>query len=65
MFAPHQLYPNNPECLIILFDLREFEAVEQLHCERATWQELSDIEALTEDCFALMLRPAGVRRLAA
>ena len=65
MIAPHQLYPNNHECLIILFDLRNPEAVELLHRERATWQELSVIEALSEDCFALILRPCVAQRLAA
>jgi hypothetical protein len=61
----HALYPSNPECLIILFDLRDFEAAAQLHRERATWQELSYIEALSEDCLALILRPGGAQRLAA
>jgi hypothetical protein len=66
MIAPHQLYPSIPECIVILFDLRDSEAVEKLHRERATWQEHSDIEALTEDSFALILRPGGgAQRLAA
>jgi hypothetical protein len=59
------LYPSDPECIITLFDLRDSEAVEQLHRERAAWQECSDIEALTEDCFALILRPGGAQRMAA
>ena len=59
------LYPSIPECLIVLFDLRDSKAVELLHRERATWQELSDIEALSEDCFTLILCPGGAQRLAA
>jgi hypothetical protein len=60
-----KLYLSIPECLIVLFDLRDSEAVERLHRERATWQELSDIQALSKDCFALILRPGGAQRLAA
>jgi hypothetical protein len=66
MTAPLRiLYPSDPECLIILFDLRDPGAAEQLHRERATCQELIDSEALSEDCFALILRPGGAQRLAA
>lgn len=63
--APQQLYLSDPECIIVLFDLRDPEAVKQLHRERWAWRELSDIEALSEDCFALILRPGGAQRLAA
>jgi hypothetical protein len=49
----------------VLFDLRDSRAVEQLHRERAAWQEFSDIEALNEDVFALILYPGGAQRLAA
>jgi hypothetical protein len=65
MIAPHQLYPSIPNCIIVLFDLRDSEAVEQLHRERVRWQKLSEIEALSEDCFALILHPGGAQRLAA
>jgi hypothetical protein len=67
MSRAKSLYPpSRPECLVVLFDLRDFQAVEELHRLRAVWQEASDIEALDEDHFALLLRPGGAaRRLAA
>jgi hypothetical protein len=65
MIAPRPLYPSNPECLIALFDLRVPKAVEELHRGRAIWQEDSDIEALDEDHFILIVRPGAARRLAA
>jgi hypothetical protein len=51
--------------MIVLFDLRIPSAVERLHRERAAWQEQSDIEALDEDHFILIVRPGGAQRLAA
>jgi hypothetical protein len=61
----HGLYLSEPECIVVIFDLRDSEAVAELHRLRWTWREFSDIEALSEDCFALILRPGGARRLAA
>jgi len=63
--ALDELYRKTPRYIIVLFDLRDPEAVELLHRERATWQEFSDIQALSEDCFALILRLGGAQRLAA
>ncbi len=64
--APHQFYAKTPECIIVLFDLRVSEAVEELHHLRAVWQEDSDIETLDADHFALLLWPgAAARRIAA
>jgi hypothetical protein len=64
--APRPLYSSELECIALLFDLRNSEAVEELHHLRAVWQEDSEIEALDENHFALMLRPGGAaRRLAA
>jgi hypothetical protein len=59
------ILPDSGQCLIVLFDLRQAEAVDRLHRERAAWRELSDIEALSDDCFALILVLGGARRLAA
>jgi hypothetical protein len=60
------LYPKTPRCIIVLFDLRSPEAVEELHRLRAVWQGNSDIEALDADHFALIVMPGGAaRRLAA
>jgi len=63
--APRPSYQNDPEWLITLFDLRESEVVEGLHRGRAIWQADSDIEALDEDHFVLVVRPGAARRLAA
>jgi hypothetical protein len=64
--APPQFYPETRKCIIVLFDLQDSQAVEMLHHLRAVWQEESDIEALDEDHFALMLWPgAAARRIAA
>jgi hypothetical protein len=60
----HPSYQSNPECLVVLFDLRSPNAVEELHRGRAIWQEDSDIEALDEDHFVLVVRPGAARRLA-
>jgi hypothetical protein len=59
------LYPGAPDCVIVLFDLRDSEAVEKLHRERAAWQEQSEIEALDGDHFVLVVRPGGAQELAA
>jgi hypothetical protein len=61
-----EVYPSNSECIVVLFDFRDAEAVEMFHHLRAVWQEDSDIEALDADHFALLLWPGGAAwRLAA
>jgi hypothetical protein len=65
MIAPRALYASDPDCIIVLFNTRASEAIEQLYRDRTTWEELSDIEALSEDCFALILRSGGARSFAA
>jgi hypothetical protein len=66
MLRASQSYQNNDRCiLIILVDLRSPDAVENLHHLRAVWQDDSDIEALDEDHFVLIVRPGGAQRLAA
>jgi hypothetical protein len=61
-----EVYPSNSGCIVVLFDLQDSEAVKELHRLRAVWQEASDIEALDEDHFTLLLWPgAATRRLAA
>jgi hypothetical protein len=49
--------------MVVLFDLRLPGTPERLHRERAAWQEHSDIEALDQDHFALIVQPGGARRL--
>ena len=63
--APKPLYLNHPECLLVLFDLREPSGPLELHRQRAAWAEYSDIEALDEHHFALILRPGWASEPAA
>jgi hypothetical protein len=66
MIAPREdVYPNERIETWVLFDLRDARAAEELHHARAVWQGQSDIEALDEDHFVLLVRTGGVRRLAA
>ena len=64
-FAPEPLYLSHPECLVVLFDLREPNGPAELNRQRAAWAEYSDIEALDEDHVALILRPGWASRAAA
>ena len=54
--GPETLYPTDPECLVVVFDLREPGSAEALHKWRAVWAEYSDIEALDQDHFVLIRR---------
>jgi hypothetical protein len=60
-----QILPDSGKYLIVLFDLSQAEAVDRLYREWAAWREFSDSEALSENCFALILRPGVAERLAA
>ena len=60
-----QLYPNHPEALIVLFDLSHPDGPAELHRQRAALAEHADIEALTEDVFALVVRTGWVSEAAA
>jgi hypothetical protein len=51
-----EFYPEGETEARILFDLRIPGSADQLHRERAVWQERSDIEALDEDHFVLIIR---------
>jgi hypothetical protein len=59
MFAPETLYPNAPEYIVVLFDVRIPSVAERLHSERAAHRELGDIEALDRDHYVLVVRPGG------
>jgi hypothetical protein len=65
MIAPERLYLNHPECLVVLFDLREPGGPAELHRQRAAWAEYSVIEALDEDHLALIIRPGWASEAAA
>ncbi len=64
MIPPQQDYHvSEPPALLISFDLRDPEAVQQLHHERAAWQEQGDLEALDENHCVFIIRPGGAKRL--
>ena len=66
MLTPLELeYPNSEPYEVVLLDDRIPGIVERLHRERASWQEQSTIEALDESNFVLVVRPGGVRTVAA
>jgi hypothetical protein len=66
MLAPlHRIIPDSEPYELVLFDLRDPEACKSLHKQRAVWQERSDIEALDEDHFVLIIRPGAAVREAA
>jgi hypothetical protein len=65
MIAPQRLYLSHPEYLVLIFDLREPEACEQVHYLRAVWQADSDLEALGPDHMVVILFPGTDGRMAA
>ena len=63
---PETLYPtSHPECLILVFDLCHPDGPTELHRHRAALAEHADIEALSEDVFALVIRPGWASQAAA
>ena len=58
------LYPDRRFYELAIYDVRIPGAAERLHNERAAWQEQSDIEALDQNHFVLIVQPGGARRLA-
>ena len=65
MDRAHQVYPTNKTETLVLFDLRIPGIAERLHRERAVWQGRSEIEAIDNNHFMLIVRPGVIRRLAA
>ena len=65
ILALNELYPKTPRCIILLFDLRERGASEQVHRLRAAWQADSDLEALGPDHMVVLVFPGSTRGLAA
>jgi hypothetical protein len=63
--ALDRLYPSHPECLVVLFDLSHPNGPAELHRHRAALAEHADIESLTEDVFALIIRPGWASEPAA
>jgi hypothetical protein len=44
---------------LVIFDVRIPGVAASLHRDRAAWGERSDIEALDEDHYVLLVRPGG------
>jgi hypothetical protein len=60
--APKETYPSSNPYELSIFDVRISDVAERLHREQAAWKGCSDIEALDEDHFVLIVRPGGARR---
>ena len=65
MFAPKKVYLNEPECLLVIFDLRIPGGASELERQRAAWPYYSDVEVLDEGHRALIVRPGWVSERAA
>lgn len=63
MIAPRTLYPDNSECIWVLYDLRNLADCERLHKARALLQEDSDLESVGPDHMVLKILPGGAARL--
>jgi hypothetical protein len=57
--APEELYPNAPDYIVVLFDVRIPGVAERLHSVRAACRECGDIEALDHNHYVLLIRPGG------
>jgi hypothetical protein len=64
MAALEHRLPDTPPCIIVLYDVRDFEAREVLRCARRVWQDRSEVETLDRNSHVLIVRPGGARRLA-
>lgn len=65
-FAPQdQCYTEPPECALVVFDIRLPGGAESFHRQRAAWQAQSDIEALDENHYVLLIFPGGALEAAA
>jgi hypothetical protein len=56
--TPPEVYPNKGTYSLTICDLRFPQGTKCLHRERAIWQERSELEALDEDHFILVVRPS-------
>lgn len=58
-----ELYPNDPRCLIVLFNSGHPGARERLQREVDAWRGSAHIEKLEEGHSALIIQPGGATRL--
>ena len=63
MRSAPKTFPTSSEYMVVLFDLRLPGTANRLDRERTAWQAQSDIEALDENHFVLLVRPGGARSL--
>ena len=56
LLTPSGVYSNKGIHSLTIYNLRIPQSAKQLHRERAIWQERSEIEALDEDHFILVIR---------
>jgi hypothetical protein len=64
MIAPEPLYPTDPECLVVIFDLSEPDGAASLHRQRDALAGYASIEDFGENCVALIIHPGWVLRAA-
>ena len=63
MTLSQQAYPRSKSSILIMFDVRIPRIANRLHRLRAIFQEYSDIEAVDQDHYLLIIRPGAARRL--
>jgi hypothetical protein len=59
------VYPNDPECSVVTFDVRRPEAVAALHRQHVVLAGYWDVEILVQDPFALVIRLGWASNFAA
>jgi hypothetical protein len=59
MFALKSSIPNSDTYPLVIFDIRVPGVAKQLHYERAAWQRQSDIAALDQNHYVLIIRSGG------
>lgn len=64
MFAPKRSISESSTYTLVIFDVRVPGVAERLRRERTAWQGQSDVEALDQDHYVLIIRPGGVWGLA-
>jgi hypothetical protein len=61
--TPPEVYPNKGTYSLTIYDLRFPQSAKYLNRERAFWQDRSELEALDEDHFILVVQPEPGREV--
>ncbi len=61
MFASPTEYHGSEPYNLVVFDIRYSGVAQRLHRGRALWQERSDIEALDQNHYVLLVWPSAGR----